>query len=318
MSHSTSSPPGPFDHLPAPNRELLERYAYSHNVPLRGLEIDGRPALTGVDPSKVGDYVLLFVRDPLCAYDDDPAAQVAKRLKNPVLAGQSGMFTTWSGYYKGAHVTAISGGSGSPEAELCMVELLEHTQASAYLRVGGSGGTNEKVRPGDIVIASGIVRHEGLSASYVSGGWPAACSPEVVFALAEAARALGAPYHIGLTRSSDSDFVGGGRPSVRGYLRQEQTHIVDECRRTGVLNGEREASAIVTLSTLFGRRGGSVCSVADNIATGETFVAGAGHRAAVDVALEGVAVLHRMDTVARAAGSDLWLPSMGLAPAIEE
>jgi len=317
MTRSSSSFANAFDHLPAANREQLERYAYSRNVPLRGLEIGGRPALTGIDPRKVGDYVLVFVRDPLCAYDDDPAAQVAKRLKDPVLAGRSGMFTTWSGLYKGAHVTAISGGSGSPEAELCMVELLEHTRASTYLRVGGSGGTNERVRPGDIVIANGIVRHEGLSASYVSGGWPAACSPDVVFALAEAARALDAPYHIGLTRSSDSDFCGGGRPSVRGYLRHEQTLIVDECRRTGVLNGEREASAIVTLATLFGRRGGSVCSVADNIATGETFVAGAGHSAAVDVALEGVAVLHRMDLAARAAGSDHWLPSMGIAPAIE-
>jgi hypothetical protein len=37
----------------------------------------------------------------------------------------------------------------------------------------------------------------------------------------------------------------------------------------------------------------------------------------VDVALEGVAVLHRMDLAARAAGSDHWLPSMGIAPAIE-
>jgi uridine phosphorylase len=315
MSERSPDENNPFEHLPAAYRDQLERYAYSRNVPLRGLMIEGRPALTGIEPSRIGDYVLVFVRDPLCAYQDDPAAQVARRLRTPELAGQTGMFTTWSGYYKGAHVTAISGGSGSPEAELCMVELLEHTNASTYLRVGGSGGTNEAVRPGDVVIARGIVRHEGLSASYVSGGWPAVCSPDVVLALAEAARALGAPYRIGLTRSSDSDFCGGGRPSVRGYLRPEQTLIVDECRRTGVLNGEREASAIVTLATLFGRRGGSICSVADNIATGETFVAGAGHAAAVDVALEGIAILHRMDLAARNAGSEHWLPSMGMAPA---
>jgi uridine phosphorylase len=46
-----------------------------------------------------------------------------------VLAVQSGMFTTRSVYYRGAYVSAISGGSGSPEAVLCMVEFLEHTQA---------------------------------------------------------------------------------------------------------------------------------------------------------------------------------------------
>ncbi len=299
--------------LPAVNRELWDSYKYRDNVPLEGLAIDGKPALTGIDPALVGDYVLVFVRDPLCAYDeDDPATQLSKRLENPVLAGRTGMFTTWTGTYKGARVTAISGGSGSPEAELCMVEFLEHTNATTFLRVGGSGGTNEKVRPGDLVIAKGIVRDDGLSACYVTPGWPAVCDPDVVLALSEAAHRMGARYHVGLTRSVDSDFIQGGRPSVRGYLRPHQTEAVDDCRRMGILNGDREASGIVTLATLFGKRGGSVCSVADNIATGEKFVAGAGHAAAIDVALEGVAILAGMDRARARHGSDQWLPSMGM------
>lgn len=300
------------DRLPAVNRELWDDYKYKNNVPLQGLAINGRPALTGIDPAKVGDYVLVFVRDPLCGYDDDPATQLAGRLENAELAGRTGMFTTWTGTYKGARISAISGGSGSPEAELCMVELLEHTDASTFLRVGGSGGTNEKVRPGDLVIAKGIVRDEGLSAAYVGPGWPAVCDPDVVMALSEAAHRLGAPYHIGLTRSVDSDLIAGGRPSVRGYLRPQQLTAVDDCRRFGILNGEREASAIVTLATLFGKRGGSVCSVADNIATGEQFIAGAGHAAAMDVALEGVAILAGMDRARKRHNSDHWLPHMGM------
>jgi len=220
------------------------------------------------------------------------------------------MFTSWSGYYRGAHITAISGGSGGPEAELCMFELLEHTNANTFLRVGGSGGLNERVRPGDIVIANGIVRGDGVTAAYVEPGWPAICSPDLVMALAEAARALKVGYHIGLTRSSDSDLCGAGRPSVGGFLRTCQTGVVDECRRSGVLNGEREASTIVTMATLFGRRGGACCSVADNIVTGEAFRAGAGHTAAVDVALEGMAVLERMDRCRARYGVEDWLPSL--------
>ena len=300
------------DRLPPVNRELWDTYKYRDNVPLQGLAIQGRPALTGIDPAKVGDYVLVFVRDPLCGYDDDPATQLAARLEDVELAGRTGMFTTWTGTYKGARISAISGGSGSPEAELCMVELLEHTDASTFLRVGGSGGTNEKVRPGDLVIAKGIVRDDGLSAAYVGPGWPAVCDPDVVLALSEAAHRLGARYHIGLTRSVDSDFIAGGRPSVRGYLRPQQLTAVDDCRRFNILNGEREASAIVTLATLFGKRGGSVCSVADNIATGEQFVAGAGHAAAMDVALEGVAILAGMDRARKRHNSEHWLPHMGM------
>jgi uridine phosphorylase len=193
-----------------------------------------------------------------------------------------------------------------------MFELLQNTKASTYLRVGGSGGTNELVRPGDVVIAKGIVRDDGLSAAYVGPGWPAVCDPDLVLALSEAAHRLGVSYHVGLTRSGDSDIVSGGRPSVHGYMRPDHTQVVDEFRRTGVLNGDREASAIVTMATLFGKRGGSVCSVADNIATGEAFAAGAGHKAAIEVALEGVVLLDQMDKAAAKAGLPRWLPSVGL------
>lgn len=295
-----------------PYSDVWNSYKYRENVPGDGLKIDGRPALTGIDPSKVGDFVLLFVRDPLCAYDSDPATELAQQLDDPVLVGQTGMFTSWSGSYKGTRFTAVSGGSGSPEAELCMFEYLEHTNASTYLRVGGSGGTHDKVRPGDVVIAKGIVRDDGLSAAYVRGGWPAVCDPDLVLALADAAHRLGVPHHIGLTRSVDSDLVTGGRPSVHRYMRPDHAEAVDECRRTGVLNGEREASGIVTMATLFGKRGGSVCSVADNIATGEVFTAGAGHKNAIRITLEGCVLLDRMDRAAKAAGLDRWIPSLGM------
>jgi uridine phosphorylase len=297
---------------PIGHGEVWSEYKYRNNVPVRGFQISGRPALTGIAPELVGEYVLLFVRDPLCAYDDDPATQLSQRLENPTLVGKSGMFTAWSGYYKSAHVTAISGGSGGPEAELCMFELLEYTKATAFLRVGGSGGLSEVVHPGDLVIANGIVRAEGTSAAYVNAGWPAVCSPDLVMALAQAAHALNVRYHIGLTISSDSDLCGAGRPSVGGFIRPHQTMIVDENRRAGVLNGEREAAIIVTMATLFGRRGGACCSVADNIVTGQPFQAGAGHGIAMDVALEGIAVLHRMDVARSGSGLDHWLPSLSL------
>ena len=40
--------------------------------------IKGRPALTQIDHEKVGDFVLITVRDPLCAYDVDPAKKIAE------------------------------------------------------------------------------------------------------------------------------------------------------------------------------------------------------------------------------------------------
>ncbi|WP_063631534.1 hypothetical protein [Streptomyces himastatinicus] len=218
------------------------------------------------------------------------------------------MFSTWGGGYRGASVSVVSGGSGSPEAELVLHELMENTGATTYLRVGGSGGMHPRVRPGDLVIASGVVRDEGMTAAYVPPSWPAAADPLVVLALARAAHDSGAPYHVGTIRSTDSDFVAGGRPGVGGYLQSWHTTLVDDWARAGVLAGDRESAAIVTLARLFGRRGGAICSVADNISTGAPFETGAGHIAAIDVALDGTALLHRLDRAAEAEGLPMWLP----------
>ena len=291
-------------------QHMQSQYEYWPNIPPRGLVIDGRPALTQINPDKVGDFVLITVRDPLCGYDEDPAKQIANRLENSELIGQSGMFTSYSGHYKGAHLTVVSGGSGSPEMELVLYDYMEYTDAGTFIRVGGSGGIGDSVTPGDVVISSGIVREEAMTRAYIDAGYPAACHYELVTALVQAAERLSAPYHVGVTLSVDSDFVGCGRPSVGGYLQPWNINKPGIYNRAGVLNGDRESAAIVTLSSLFGRRGGSVCSVADNIVTGEKFTAGAGHNWAIDLALEGCAVLHQMDLQKVKLDKKYWYPAL--------
>ena len=71
-----------------------------------------------------------------------------------------------------------------------------------------------------------------------------------------------------------------------------------------------ESAAVVTLALLFGKRGGSICSVADNLVTGEKFEAGAGHNNAIRVGLQGLAILHEMDNEKQRAGQAYWTPSL--------
>ncbi|MFC4507166.1 MULTISPECIES: hypothetical protein [Streptomyces] len=66
---------------------------------------------------------------------------------------------------------------------------------------------------------------------------------------------------------------------------------------------------MVTSAGLFGRRGGSVCSVADNAIANRPFVAGAGHVAAIEVALRGVVQLARLDAAKAASGSAHRVPA---------
>ena len=113
-------------------KKIITNYDYADRLKPGGFVIDGKPALTQIDPELVGDYVIMVVRDPLLVYGGDPAEVLSQRLENRVLAGRSGMFTTYSGYYKGAHISIVSGGSGSPEAELILVELWHYTKANTF------------------------------------------------------------------------------------------------------------------------------------------------------------------------------------------
>jgi len=295
-------------------QRILDNYTYKDRMEpggimsIGGLVIDGKPAMTGIDPQKVGRYVVMLVRDPLLVYGGDPAEILAKRLDNPVLAGKTGLFTTWSGYYKGVLMTFISGGSGAPEAELALVELMHYTKADTFIRLAGSAAINEKVHSSDIVISSGIVRGDGVSRVYIEEEFPALCSHEVILAMSKSANELGCEWHVGVTRCSDCEHVGGGRPSVDGYIQPRHLDIIDYYNRANVLNLDRESSVIATLCTLFRKRGGAVFSIDNNIVTGEKFVPGQGHDYSVAVVLEGLVNLYKMDCVKEEKHLDDWVP----------
>lgn len=294
-----------------PSIQLMqERYEYWSRVPYPGLVIDNKPAITQVDIDKVGDYLIYLVRDPLGAYGKDPAERMAERLENAECIGNSGMFLSYTGYYKGAKVTCVSGGSGCPEVELAINDFMEYTNCSTFLRVGTSGGVAEKVKVGDCVITSGVFREDGTSRAYIGDGFPAYCHYEVITALVQAAEQLGMSYHVGVTACMDSDFVGNGRPSVGGYLQPDNINKLGTYNRAGVLNTDRESSIIMTMCNLFERRGGAVFNVTDNLISGEKFREGAGTETSIDLALEGIAVLHQMDMKKAQAGKENWFPGL--------
>lgn len=295
-----------------PSIQLMqERYEYWERVPYPGLVIDNKPAITQVDIDRVGDYLIYLVRDPLGAYGRDPAERLAEMLEDAECIGNSGMFLSYTGTYKGARITCVSGGSGCPEVELAVNDFMEYTDCSTFLRVGTSGGISEKVKVGDCVITTGVFREDGTSRAYIADGFPAYCHYEVVNAMVQAAEAQHIPYQLGVTACMDSDFVGNGRPSVGGYLQPDNINKLGTYNRAGVMNTDRESSILVTMCNLFERRGGAIFDVTDNLLTGEKFQAGAGTEDSLKLALEGIAILHQMDLQKAAAGKENWFPGIG-------
>lgn len=143
-----------------------------------------------------------------------------------------------------------------------MVDLMQYGGVDTFLRIGTSGTQRPDLNVGDIVITSGAVRDEGLTKEYIDACYPAIASYELMLPMIESAQARSLRYHVGITRSNDAIYCGQGRP-VMGYLPNEG--VVEHWVNAGVLNVERETAAILTLAQLFHARGGSICTVCQQL-----------------------------------------------------
>lgn len=273
-------------------------------------ENNGAAVLTGLKVGeRAGRYAILAVRDPL-GFSADPADVVAERLENVKVLCRNPMYTTISGQYKGADIVVCSSGSGGPDAEIAITELMQYGGCDTFLRLGTSGTQRDDLHVGDIVISTGAVRDEGLTKEYIAPQYPALSSYEVVLPLIEAAQAAGCAYHVGITRSNDSIYCGQGR-AIMGYLPYTQEPVVEYWVNAGILNVERETAAILTLPQLLGARAGAINTICNSSVTQEVGVErGVGQ--AIDVCLEGIATMARRDRAKEAAGQPYWTPALGL------
>jgi uridine phosphorylase len=218
-------------------------------------------------------------------------------------------YRTLAGRYDDEPVAVTSTGIGAPSAAIA-VEELARVGAETFLRVGSCGSIQADVPVGDLVITTAAVRQEGTSEEYVREDYPAAAHDEVVTALVTAAERLGHDYHLGVTCSTDSFYAGQSRPGFDGFQAAGAEERIEELRAAGVLNFEMEASAILTLASLFGLRAGAVCTVYANRETGEFRTEG--EEKAAETASLAASILSKMDRTKAAAGVDRWHAGLSL------
>jgi uridine phosphorylase len=124
--------------------------------------------------------------------------------------------------------------------------------------VGTCGSIQRDVEVGDLVVASAAVRLDGVTKQYVMPEYPAVASPQLVYALARAAKDLGFRFHIGICASTDAFYIGQGRHGFKGFRTPESRSISSLMRRLRVLCFEMEASTIFTLANIYGLRAGAI------------------------------------------------------------
>ena len=253
-------------------------------------------------PGEVARYVLL-------PGDPDRVPKIAKLWDKAKKVAYHREYQTYTGEVGGIPISATSTGIGCPSLAIG-VEELATIEADTFIRVGSSGSIQRDVRVGDVVISSAAVRLEGTSKEYVRVEYPAAANYEVLLALIKAAEKLGYRYHVGITASTDSFYLGQGRPGLKGYTQSFSRDIMPDLQAARVLNFEMETASLFTIAGIYGFRAGSVCAVYANRVTGG-FGVSKGEMESAEIATEAVKILARMDAAKRRRTKKYWYPGMG-------
>ncbi len=210
------------------------------------------------------------------------AARMAERLDDPSEVAWAREYRTFRGSWQGTEVLVSSHGVGAPGA-VCLFQELTDAGVGTVLRLGTAGAMQPGIADGDLVVAVGCVRDDGVTQQLVPPEFPAVCSPEAVLALTEAARRREAPYHRGLVWTRAAFYPGLLPVPMPAYV------------AAGVLAIEMELSALLVHGSLTGITTGGVL-VVDGVAADELRettgydphreVVAAGVERAMDVALD--------------------------------
>ena len=212
-------------------------------------------------------------------------------------------FVTHTGLYKGMPISACSTGIGGPGTAI-VIEELANVGVRNFIRVGSTATLKEDIELGDLIISTSAVRLDGTSKQYVAPEYPAAASYEVVLALVEAAETLGVNYHLGVSASTDSFYLGQSRPGFNGYVQSFSETLISDMQKAGVSNFEMEAATLFTLGNIYSFRTGAVCAVYANRLKDEFAVKG--ETDVIKCGNEAVKILAEMDEEKKAKGRQYW------------
>ncbi len=201
--------------------------------------------------------------------DPERVPKIARLFDNPKEVARHREFVTWRGTVGGKQVMATNTGIGPAASEIVINELAA-LGVKVMIRVGTCGGLQKSTEVGRAVIADSAMVLEGTSLNYgkkmMDVSYP---NNDVTLALLSAAAKLHKKYDIGMTASTDSFYLGQGRPVFNGYLPPEKIRLVENLQHAGVLCFEMESSLLFTIGEKCGIKTGAIFAVVANRATNE-------------------------------------------------
>lgn len=190
------------------------------------------------DPKDIAPYV--FVPG-----DPDRAKKIAEHFDNSRFISDSRGYVIYSGTVEGIPMTVCATGMGGPQVAIG-IEELGHLGAHTFIRVGSCGTLQDNIFPGDVIIATGVVRGGATANRYLPLSFPAAPDFSILTALAESAERLKIPVHIGLDWAGDSFYAEG------------DLEYWKKLKKAGVKSAEMEADTLFVIANFRGWRAGAL------------------------------------------------------------
>jgi purine-nucleoside phosphorylase len=163
----------------------------------------------------------------------------------------------FTGTYEGMRVSVMGTGMGIPSSLIYATELVEHYGCRQLVRVGSCGAIRDDIALREVIVATGACTDSGVNRTRY-GGWDFAATADFALARAavDAATERGTPVRTGNLHSADL------------FYHPDDT-VIPTMQRMGVLAVEMEAAGLYGLAHQTGTRALAICTVSDQLVTGE-------------------------------------------------
>ncbi len=163
----------------------------------------------------------------------------------------------FTGVYRGTDVSIMAHGMGIPSASIYCSELISEYGVKRIVRVGSCGTVHPTVKLRDLVIAMGASTDSGVNRMRFRGyDLAAIASYDLLRRAVNAAEARNVRFHVGNIFSADLFYT-------------PEPELFDSMEKYNILGVEMEAAGIYTLAAEHGVEALGICTVSDNIRTGE-------------------------------------------------
>jgi uridine phosphorylase len=231
-------------------------------------------AMVQLRPQDIGKYVIM-------PGTPDRLEALVKKIQNPLKNFSFMEHMMYTGEYEGIKVTAMNGGMFSANTAIT-TEIVCNVQAESLLRLGSCGALREEIKVGDLILATGVIRGEGVTPYYVDEKFQTIPDVKITESLEKAAEKLGVKLHKGKVWSTDA-------------LLRETKELVEEKANAGAIAVDMVSSALLTIAQVYKVKAASILAVSDNVITGEMGFTNPAYYIAqstmINVALEAIKIL---------------------------